>query len=161
MGKTKKKKSGEVSNTIATNRRVRFEYEIITIYQAGMELKGTEVKSLRAGHVNMTEGYIRIREDMQAWLMNVHISEYDHGNIHNHEPLRWRRLLLHKTEIRRLYGQIKEQGLTIVPLRMYHLRGKLKLEIALVKGKKTHDKRETLKKRDAAMEIRRNMKNYE
>ena len=143
---------------LTTNRRARFEYEILETREAGIELKGTEVKSIRLGQINLSQGFCRISEDMQAMLQNVHIAPYDFGNRHNHDPLRPRRLLLHREEIYRLYGKIREQGLTLIPLKLYLKKGRVKLELGLVKGKKLHDKRETIKRRDAQREVERSLR---
>ena len=143
---------------LTTNRRARFEYEILETREAGIELKGTEVKSIRLGQINLSEGFCRISEDMQAMLQNVHIAPYDFGNRHNHDPLRPRRLLLHREEIYRLYGKIREQGLTLIPLKLYLKKGRVKLELGLVKGKKLHDKREIIKRRDAQREVERSLR---
>ena len=143
---------------LTTNRRARFEYEILETREAGIELKGTEVKSIRLGQINLSDGFCRISEDMQAMLQNVHIAPYDFGNRHNHDPLRPRRLLLHREEIYRLYGKIREQGLTLIPLKLYLKKGRVKLELGLVKGKKLHDKRETIKRRDAQREVERSLR---
>jgi SsrA-binding protein len=143
---------------LAQNRRARFEYDILKTFEVGIELKGTEVKSIREGKINLSESYCRVTELMEGWLMQCHISAYDFGNRHNHDPVRPRRLLLHKGELRRLYGQIREAGLTIVPLKVYLKKGLIKLEIALVKGKKTHDKRESLKKKEINREMERALK---
>ena len=144
--------------TLITNRRARFEYEILETRESGIELKGTEVKSIRLGQINLSEGFCRISEDMQAMLQNVHIAPYDFGNRHNHDPLRPRRLLLHREEIYRLYGKIREQGLTLIPLKLYLKKGRVKLELGLVKGKKLHDKREAIKRRDAQREVERSLR---
>lgn len=149
---------GVQGRVLAQNRRARFEYEILKTYEVGIELKGTEVKSIREGKINLSESYCRVTELMEGWLMQCHISQYDFGNRHNHDPVRPRRLLLHKGELRRLYGQIREAGLTIIPLKVYLQKGLIKLEIALVKGKKIHDKRETLKKREVNREMERALK---
>ena len=146
---------------LTTNRRARFEYEILETREAGIELKGTEVKSIRMGRINLTEGFCRISENMQALLQNVHISPYDFGNRHNHDPLRPRRLLLHREEIRRLYGKIREQGLTLIPLKLYLKKGRIKLEVGLAKGKKLHDKRETIKRREAQRDVERSLRDSE
>ena len=143
---------------LTTNRRARFEYEILETREAGIELKGTEVKSIRLGQINLTEGFCRISEDLQAMLQSVHVSPYDFGNRHNHAPLRPRRLLLHREEIRRLYGKIREQGLTLIPLKLYLKKGCVKLELGLVKGKKLHDKREAIKRREAQREVERSLR---
>ena len=149
---------GVQGRVLAQNRRARFEYEILKTYEVGIELKGTEVKSIREGKINLSESYCRVTELMEGWLMQCHISQYDFGNRHNHDPVRPRRLLLHKGELRRLFGQIREAGLTIIPLKVYLKKGLIKLEIALVKGKKIHDKRETLKKREVNREMERALK---
>lgn len=143
---------------LTTNRRARFEYEILETRESGIELKGTEVKSIRLGQINLSEGFCRISEDMQAMLQNVHIAPYDFGNRHNHDPLRPRRLLLHREEIYRFYGKIREHGLTLIPLKLYLKKGRVKLELGLVKGKKLHDKRETIKRRDAQREVERSLR---
>ena len=149
---------GVQGRVLAQNRRARFEYEILKTFEVGIELKGTEVKSIREGKINLSESYCRVTELMEGWLMQCYVSPYDFGNRHNHDPLRQRRLLLHKGELRRLYGQIREAGLTIVPLKVYLKKGLIKLEIALVKGKKIHDKRETIRKREVNREMERALK---
>ena len=149
---------GVQGRVLAQNRRARFEYEILKTFEVGIELKGTEVKSIREGKINLSESYCRVTELMEGWLMQCYVSPYDFGNRHNHDPVRPRRLLLHKGELRRLYGQIREAGLTIVPLKVYVKKGLIKIEIALVKGKKIHDKRETLKKREVDREMERVLK---
>ena len=111
------------SKTLAKNRKARFEYEIQNTMEVGIVLKGTEVKSIRAGQINITESFCRVDDHLQVYLLNAHVSQYDFGNIHNHDPLRPRRLLLHRSEIRRLYGQVKEQGLTLIPIKIYLKRG--------------------------------------
>ena len=143
------------SKTLAKNRKARFEYEIQKTMEVGIVLLGTEVKSVRAGQINLAESYCRVDDTLQVNLLNAHISQYDFGNRHNHEPLRQRRLLLHRSEIRRLYGQVKEQGLTLIPLKIYLKGGIIKMEMALGRGKKLHDKRQTMKKRDAQREVER------
>ena len=145
---------------IVNNRKARFEYEILQTLEAGLVLQGTEIKSIRSGRVNLSEGFCRIDAKMEVYLCNVHISHYEFGNRNNHDPLRERKLLLHKREIHRLYGTIREKGTTLVPLKLYLQQGLVKIQIAIVKGKKTHDKRESLKKKDAQREIQRSLKNY-
>ena len=135
--------------------KARFEYEIQKTIEAGIALKGTEVKSIRAGQINLAESYCRVDERLQVYLLNAHISQYGFGNRNNHEPLRPRRLLLHRSEIRRLYGQLKEQGLTLIPLKVYLKDGLIKLELAVGRGKKLHDKRQTMKKREAQRDVER------
>ena len=142
------------------NKKAYYDYEILEKYEAGIELKGTEVKSLREGKANLRDSFVRI-ENGEAFLFNAYIAPYTHGNLFNHEPTRRRKLLLHKSEIRRLFGKTQEKGLTIVPLRMYfNSRGKVKVEIALVRGKKKYDKRETIKRRELEREARKAMKYY-
>ncbi|MBF0350792.1 MAG: SsrA-binding protein SmpB [SAR324 cluster bacterium] len=144
---------------IVTNRKAHFEYEIVQTFETGIELRGTEVKSLRLGKANISESYCAVSPAMEVFLINAHINHYDFGNRNNHDPLQARKLLLRKQEIRKLYGQSREKGLTLIPLKMYFKHGLVKVEIALVKGKKLHDKRESLKKDEAKIEIARNMKN--
>ena len=143
------------SKTLAKNRKARFEYEIQNTMEVGIVLKGTEVKSIRAGQINLAESFCRVDERLQVYLLNAHVSQYDFGNIHNHDPLRPKRLLLHRSEIRRLYGQVKEQGLTLIPIKIYLKGGIIKMELALGRGKKIHDKRQTMKKRDAERDVER------
>ena len=139
---------------IAENRRARADYAIDETYEAGLVLTGTEVKALREGRANLKESYGDIIGG-EAWLVDCHISPYGHGNINNHEPTRRRKLLLHKREIGRLIGRVNERGMTLVPMKMYFARGRAKVEIGVGKGKKFHDRREELKKRDANREIER------
>ena len=143
------------SKTLAKNRRARFEYEIQKTMEVGIALQGTEVKSIRAGQINLAESYCRVDDNLQIYLMNAHISQYDFGNRHNHDPLRPKCLLLHRSEIRRLYGQVKEQGLTLIPLKIYLKGGIIKMELALGRGKKLYDKRQSLKKQDAQRDVER------
>jgi SsrA-binding protein len=143
---------------VADNRQARFLYEILETYEAGIELKGTEVKSIREGKVNLRDGFALIR-DGQAWLHNVHISPHGMTNqAYNHDPLRTRRMLLHKEEIRKLIGKVEQKGLTLVPLKLYLKKGRVKISIALGRGKKLHDKREDLKKKQDQREIDRALK---
>jgi SsrA-binding protein len=139
---------------IAQNRRARHDYAIEDVYEAGLVLTGTEVKSLRAGQASLTDGYAVIK-DGELWLQNVHIPEYTQGTWTNHEPRRARKLLLHRGEIARLVGKTREGGRTLIPLALYFKDGKAKVEIALARGKKAYDKRQTLAARDAAREIER------
>lgn len=132
---------------ITTNRAAFHDYHILETYEAGIELTGTEVKSARDGRVNLKDAYARI-EGGQAWLLNAHISPYTHGNRQNHEPTRDRRLLLHKREIERLRSRIDEKGLTIIPIRFYFKNRLIKCELAVARGKKLYDKRETEARRD-------------
>src|SRR5215470_8281699 len=139
---------------IATNRRARHEYEILETVEAGLVLRGTEVKSLRAGQVNFKDSYATIR-NREAWLLGCHISPYSHGTDANHDPERDRKLLLHGREIKRLTGKIAERGLTLVPLKLYFKGGRAKLEVGLARGKKLHDKRSALREREVRREMDR------
>ena len=155
MGK-KKKSSGP--DALTTNRKARRDFHILDDLEAGIELRGTEVKSIRQGHVRIDEAYVQVK-NAQAELLQMTVQPYDHGNIFNHDPTRPRRLLLHKQEIRRLESKINEKGLTLVPLKVYLKHGRVKIKIALCKGKDAVDKRETLKKKTADLEARRAMRN--
>ncbi len=147
----------ENTKTLAQNKKARFEYFIIETYEAGIELFGTEVKSMRQGKVNITDAYASI-DNGEVILKQMNISPYEHGNIFNRDPLRNRRLLLHKAEIRKLIGQIKLQGYSLIPLSVY-LKGSLvKVSLALCKGKKLYDKREDIQKRDAKRDAQRAIK---
>ena len=143
---------------IAQNRKARHDYHILDNYEAGIALTGTEVKSLRAGNMNLKDSYVDVSND-ELYLVGAYMAPYEQGNIHNHEPERRRKLLMHKREIVRLAAQVAEKGLTLVPLRVYFKRGKAKVEIGLAKGKQTIDKRDTIKERDAKRELERAMKN--
>ena len=133
---------------ITVNRRARHDYAIEDTWEAGLVLQGTEVKSLRAGHANLTDAYAEVR-DGEVWLVNAHIPEYDPGTWTNHEPRRPRKLLLHAHEINRLIGKTKQSGLTLVPLQMYFKDGRAKVEIGLGRGRKAHDKRQAIAEREA------------
>ena len=145
---------------IATNRKARFEYEIIQTFEAGIALQGTEVKSLRVNRINMSDSYCRINEHLEIFMIHLHISPYEFGNRVNHEPLRERKLLMHKQEIRRLYGQLREKGRTLIPLKFYFKNGNVKVELALVRGKKIYDKRESMKRKDEDREVERALKSF-
>lgn len=142
------------SNVIAQNKKASHDYHIEETYEAGMVLQGTEIKSIRAGRMNIKDAFARIQNG-QVYLHNAHISTYEQGNRYNHEPLRTRKLLLHKKEINKLIGATKEQGYSLVPLKVYIKNGFAKILIALAKGKKKYDKRDDLKKKDAKREIER------
>jgi SsrA-binding protein len=142
------------TQSIARNKRARYDYHILETFEAGLVLTGTEVKSLRDGRANITDAY-GIIKDGEAYLLNLHISPYESRGYANHEPDRTRKLLLHRKEIRRLIGAVERQGQTLVPLELYFKRGKAKVALALGKGKKLHDKRDTERERDAAREIAR------
>lgn len=144
---------------VSDNRHARFQYEILETYEAGIELLGTEVKSIREGKVNLRDGFALIR-DGEALLLNVHISPHRTASqFFNHDPRRTRKLLLHKEEIRKLLGRVEQQGLTLVPLKMYMKRGWVKVDIGLARGKKLYDKREDIKKRDDQRDMQRALKN--
>lgn len=150
---------GEVKQ-IATNRKALYEYFIEDRFEAGIALTGTEIKSVRAGRVNLRDGFVLIRNG-EAWLVNVHIAPYDFGNRENHEPRRERRLLLHKQEIRKLLGKVSERGWTVVPLNMHLVKGRAKVEIALVRGKRQYDRKDAVAERDADRELRRQIKDQD
>jgi SsrA-binding protein len=139
---------------VAQNKKARHDYHIEDVYEAGLVLLGTEVKSLRAGRASLVDGFA-VLKDGEAWLQNVHIPEYDLGTWTNHEPRRPRKLLLHRQEISKLIGKTKESGLTLVPLALYFKDGKAKVEIALARGKKTYDKRQALAEQQAKREADR------
>lgn len=150
--------NGDGYKIVAENRQARFEYEILETFEAGIELVGTEVKSVRAGKANLRDGFALIRNG-EVWLHNVHISPHDTASQYfNHDPRRTRKLLMHRQEIRKLIGKVEQQGLTLVPLKMYLKRGWAKISLALVRGKKLHDKREDLKQKQAKREMQRAMK---
>lgn len=143
---------------IAENRKARHDYMIFETYEAGIALTGTEVKSLRAGKANLRDSYAQVTRQAEVFVYNLHISPYEHGNIYNHDPLRDRRLLLHRNEINKLIGKVKEKGYTLVPLKLYFKRGLVKMELALAVGKKLYDKRQDIAKRDAKREMARALK---
>ncbi len=145
------------TKTIAENRQVRHEYFILESLEAGIELFGTEVKSVRAGGVNLKDSWISI-ENGEAFIRGMHIAPYEKGNIFNRDPYRVRRLLLHKKEILRLFGQVKQGGYTLVPVSLYFKDSKVKVQVGLCKGKKLYDKRESAAKKDAARDIDRALK---
>lgn len=145
------------TKTITENRQVRHEYFIVESLEAGIELFGTEVKSIRAGGVNLKDSWISI-DNGEAFIRGMHIAPYEKGNIFNRDPYRVRRLLLHKNEILRLFGQVKQGGYTLIPVSMYFKDSRVKVQVGLCKGKKLHDKREDMAKRDADREIERTLK---
>jgi SsrA-binding protein len=142
---------------VCQNKKARYDYEIIEVIEAGMVLLGTEVKSLRQGRANLKDSYARIK-DGELFLMQCHISPYTHAYYDNHEPDRVRKLLVHKREIKRLQGKTQEKGLTLVPLKIYFKDGKAKVELALARGKRSYDKRETLKRKTEERELERAIK---
>lgn len=152
--------SFDKAKTVAENRRARFDYAIEDVFEAGIALKGTEVKSLRFGEGSINESYAEVNGD-EVWLVNSNIPEFSHGNRYNHEPRRPRKLLLHAREIAKLHGAVARQGMTLVPLSVYfNGRGRAKVELALARGKKAHDKRDTIKERDWKREQGRLLKEH-
>ena len=144
---------------IAQNKKARHDYTILDTIEAGIVLQGTEIKSIRNSRINLKDGFVRIRNG-EAYLYNVHISPYEQGNIFNHDPLRTRKLLLHKKQIAQLIGESKNTGMTIVPLKVYIKDGYAKVLIGLAKGKREYDKRETLKRKDQERQIDRALRNF-
>ncbi|MGN0700177.1 MAG: SsrA-binding protein SmpB [Oscillospiraceae bacterium] len=145
------------TKTIAENRQARHEYFIIESFEAGIELFGTEVKSIRQGGVNLKDSWIAI-ENGEMFIKQMHISPYEKGNIFNKDPYRVRKLLMHKAQIAKLFGQVKQGGLTLIPISMYFKDSRVKVQVGLCRGKKLHDKRDDMAKRDAGREIERAMK---
>lgn len=145
------------SRIIAENRKAYHDYYIEEKMEAGLELKGTEVKSLRQGRANLSDSYATVK-DGELWLIGLHISPYEQGNRFNHDPLRDRKLLMHKREIQRLYGEIRQEGKTLIPTRLYFSRGRVKVELALARGKKNYDKRQSEAKKQAERAIERRLK---
>jgi SsrA-binding protein len=150
-------KQQEEEKNIAVNRKARHEYAILQTFEAGIVLAGTEVKSLREGKANLVDSYALIKNN-EIWLLSLHISEYKQGNINNHIPTRDRKLLMNRSEIRKLIGKTKEKGLTLIPLRLYFKSGRVKVELALAKGKKVYDKRHDIAKKDFQREQERKIK---
>lgn len=145
---------------IATNRKARHDYFLLDTYEAGISLLGSEIKSIRAGQISIKEAYVRV-DGREAWLVDAHISPYNPANRYNHEPRRPRKLLLHKKELARLYDNVRKKGLTIIPIRVYLKNGRAKVEIALARGKKRYDKRQTIANREAQREIDRQIRRRE
>ena len=141
-------------HVVVTNRKAFFDYFILDRYETGIVLRGTEVKSLRQGSANVQDGHAVIRNG-EVWLIGLHISPFEKGNINNHDPKRDRKLLLHKQEIRRIIGKISDKGLTLIPLRLYFKHNIVKVEVGLARGKKAYDKRQAIAKRDAERQMRR------
>lgn len=151
------KKKKVVNDALATNRKAHHDYNIGETMEAGIELTGTEIKSIRAGRITIADGFVQIRQN-QAWLENVNISPFEQGNQFNHEPLRSRRLLLHKQQINQLAEAVSQKGKTVIPLKVYIKRGFAKVLIGIATGKHNYDKRETLKRRDQERDLQRAMK---
>ncbi len=152
-------KADAAEKVLATNKKAFHEYFILDRFEAGIALLGTEVKSIREGRINLKDAYALVRKE-EIFLLNCHISPYSHGNRDNHDPLRSRKLLLHHQEIRKLVGKTQEKGLTLIPLRVYLRRGKIKVELGLARGKKLYDKRETERRKEAERESRAAMKKH-
>jgi SsrA-binding protein len=152
-----KPETEDTIETIARNRRARFDYEILETWEAGIALTGTEVKSLRNGKAQITDAY-GILKDGEVWLLNLHIAPYEQGNRFNHEATRTRKLLLHAREIKKMIGAVERQGLTLIALEIYFKRGRAKVRLGLGKGKKLHDKRADLKEKDDKREMARAVK---
>jgi SsrA-binding protein len=144
---------------VATNRKARHEYQLHDTFEAGLALRGSEIKSIRAGRVSLQEGFVTF-EGGEAWLVDVHIAPYDPASGQNHEPRRKRKLLLHRREIDRLQARVQEKGFTVVPTRLYLKDGRAKVEIALARGKKLYDKRQTIAKRDSQRQVERALKEH-
>ncbi|MDE7294456.1 MAG: SsrA-binding protein SmpB [Oscillospiraceae bacterium] len=153
MGSAEKKNF----KTIAENRKARHDYFILESYEAGIELVGTEVKAIRGGGVNLKDAWCSI-DNGELWVKGMHISPYDHGNIFNRDPMRVRRLLLHKKEISKLYGTLKQEGLTLIPISLYFKGSRVKVQVGLCKGKKLHDKRDEMAAKAANRDIERALK---
>ena len=149
----------ENNQEIVNNKKARFNYEILDTYEAGIVLKGTEVKSVRLKKVSIQESYAIIKKG-EAYIIGMNIAQYDMGNRYNHDPLRDRKLLLHKQEIKRLTGKLQERGLTLIPLKLYFKNGKVKVLLGLGKGKAKYDKRKTIQKRDIERDMQRDIKRY-
>jgi len=143
---------------VATNRKAKFEYFLLDVFEAGVSLKGSEIKSIRAGQISIKEAYIRVDEH-EAWLMEAHVAPYTEANRFNHEPRRPRQLLLHKKEIRKLRDSVRKKGLTVIPTKVYLKGGRAKVEIALARGKKLHDKRQALKTKESERDMNRQIRN--
>ncbi len=141
----------------SANRQAAYNYHLLERYEAGLALCGTEVKSVREGNVNLKDSYARIQGE-EAWLLNCHISPYEFGNRQNHDPVRKRKLLLHRQEIRRLIGKVEERGLTLIPTKLYLKNGRIKCELAIARGKKLYDKRETERRKTTEREARQALK---
>ena len=159
-GKNKKKKNDPAAGVLATNRKALRDYHILEQIEAGIILTGTEVKSVKQGHLSIQESYVNIDEHMEAWLIKCTIQPYEQGNIFNHKQDRERKLLMHRKEISRLYGKIREKGLTLIPLKVYLVRGKIKVKIGLGRGKNVVDKRETIKKRESDRSTQRAIRDH-
>ena len=148
----------EYIKSVATNRKAGFEYFLLERFEAGLALKGSEIKSIRAGQISLSEAYVRVDDPHGAFLVDAHIAPYEQANRFNHDPKRARRLLLQKKEIREMWDAVRQKGVTIVPIRVYLKNGRAKVEIAIAKGKKLHDKREAIARRDEEKEMKRELR---
>lgn len=149
-----------MTNVIVTNKKAAYDYFILSKYEAGIVLQGSEIKSIRNHAVNLKDSYVVIK-NQEVFILNMHIAEYSHGNLFNHAPFRTRKLLLHKKEILKMQLKIKQEGFTLIPTKLYfNEKGKVKVEIALAKGKKLYDKRETIKQREQKRELQKNYKQF-
>jgi SsrA-binding protein len=157
MAKTAAPAEKGADRLIVSNRKARYEYHVLNTWETGIVLQGTEVKALREGKANLQDAFARV-DNGEVWLFNVHISPYEQGNRFNHDPLRPRKLLLHRNEIRKMIGAVQEKGLTLVPLDLHFSAGRAKVNLALVRGKQLHDKRDTIRERDSQREIQRGLK---
>jgi SsrA-binding protein len=146
-----------MNKVVVTNRKAYHDYQIQETYEAGISLRGAEVKSLREGRANLKESYVIVK-DNEVFLINCHISPYSHASIREHDPLRTKKLLLHRKEIERLWGAVSQKGLTLIPLKIYFKKGKAKVEVGIARGKRTYEKKETIKAKEARREIERHMK---
>lgn len=144
---------------VSTNKKARFEYFILETFEAGLVLKGTEIKSVRNGQISLQEAYVRTNGS-EIWLVGAHVAPYEHASAYQHDPKRERKLLMHKKEIRKIWDEVRIKGMTIVPIRVYLKAGKAKLEIGLAKGKKQYDKRESIKQKDIERENSRKDRNW-
>ncbi|MDY0042067.1 MAG: SsrA-binding protein SmpB [Desulforhabdus sp.] len=156
---TKKKNANQGARLVCQNKKAYHDYEIVETLEAGMVLLGTEVKSLREGRANLKDSYARVKKG-QVYLYGLHISPYSHASYNNHEPERVRKLLLHRYEIKRILGKTQERGFSLIPLKIYFKEGRAKVELALARGKKLYDKRESLKKKEEAREMDRLRKRH-
>lgn len=145
---------------VATNRKASHEFFLLEHFEAGIALMGSEIKSIRAGQISLAEAYVRI-DGREAWLVDAHVAPYEQASIYNHDPRRPRKLLLHRSEIRQLWNDVRQKGVTIVPLKVYLKDGRAKVEIAVAKGKKLYDKRQAIAKRDAEREVERDYRRRE
>ena len=160
MSNQRADRKGSGGGPVAENRKARHDYHIEETLEAGIALVGSEIKSVRSGRVNLRESYVRI-DKSEAWLLNSHISTWPQAGTHfNHEPTRPRKLLLHRYEIENLRGKVEQKGLTLVPLKMYFVRGRAKVEVAVARGKKLYDKRDAMAERDSQREIARAMREH-